>query len=321
MDRKLQDNCPDCESLDRREFVVKSTGAVVAASAGLASVANAAPTRKSAAETAVRRLYATLNDSQRKEAALPLTDARRKTINANWHITKLRYGGLSKDQQAIAKEIIQGITSKDGYQRILKQMDHDAGLNTYSMAFFGDPNEGEFEFAWTGRHLTMRCDGNSKKGVAFGGPIVYGHAAKGNSKKNLFSYQTKEVNKVFAMLDGKQRKKALRNKPPQEAAVRLRKKGRRRPGISVGELSSDQKERFLKSLKSVLQPYRKEDVDEVMEIIKAGGGLDKINLAFYKKGDLSKDKVWDIWRMEGPTMVCHFRGAPHVHAYINIHQR
>ena len=25
-----------------------------------------------------------------------------------------------------------------------------------------------------------------------------------------------------------------------------------------------------------------------------------------------------IWRLEGPTLVWHFRGAPHVHAYVNI---
>jgi hypothetical protein len=41
-------------------------------------------------------------------------------------------------------------------------------------------------------------------------------------------------------------------------------------------------------------------------------------MAFYQEEDLESDKVWDIWRVEGPTLVCHFRGAPHVHAYINV---
>ena len=41
-------------------------------------------------------------------------------------------------------------------------------------------------------------------------------------------------------------------------------------------------------------------------------------MAFYQDGDLQSDKEWDIWRIEGPGMVWHFRGAPHVHAYINI---
>mgnify|MGYP006190435459 CR=1 FL=1 len=38
----------------------------------------------------------------------------------------------------------------------------------------------------------------------------------------------------------------------------------------------------------------------------------------YKTGDLDEDQVWDIWRLESPTLVCHFRGAPHVHTYVNI---
>ena len=58
-----------------------------------------------------------------------------------------------------------------------------------------------------------------------------------------------------------------------------------------------------------------------MEIVKAAGGVDKLHMAFYEQGDLEGDKVWDIWRLEGPSFVWHFRGAPHVHAYINIAQR
>ena len=63
---------------------------------------------------------------------------------------------------------------------------------------------------------------------------------------------------------------------------------------------------------------REEDVEEVFAILKATGGLDQLHLAFYQDGDLESDKVWDVWRVEGPSFVWHFRGAPHVHAYINV---
>ena len=75
-----------------------------------------------------------------------------------------------------------------------------------------------------------------------------------------------------------------------------------------------------KTIQVLLAPYRAEDVDEVMEILKATGGVEKLHMAFYQQGDLQSDKVWDIWRVEGPSFVWHFRGAPHVHAYINIGQ-
>ena len=55
--------------------------------------------------------------------------------------------------------------------------------------------------------------------------------------------------------------------------------------------------------------------------MKAGGGLDALHMAFYEAGDIGKDQEWDIWRLEGPNFVWHFRGAPHVHAYVNISQK
>jgi hypothetical protein len=85
-------------------------------------------------------------------------------------------------------------------------------------------------------------------------------------------------------------------------------------------MSGDQKELVEATIKVLLAPYREEDKTEVMEILNAAGGVDKLHMAFYEQGDLGGDKVWDIWRLEGPSFVWHFRGAPHVHAYINIVQ-
>ena len=90
------------------------------------------------------------------------------------------------------------------------------------------------------------------------------------------------------------------------------------PGIKVSELSKDQQQLVLATIKTVLSPYRKEDIQEAMKVLEAGGGLKTLNMAFYTAADLDNDKVWDVWRLEGPTWVSYFRGAPHVHAYINV---
>jgi hypothetical protein len=201
-------------------------------------------------------------------------------------------------------------------------MDDDSGgFGEYHVAVFGAPGSGQFEWEMTGRHLTIRADGDSVKGTAFGGPIIYGHGA-GDSKKglpgNVFYYQTQKANEVFSALDGKQRKSALLSKAPNEAAVKVQGSSGAFPGLAVGELSADQKGLVESVIKVILAPYREEDVEEAVALLKSGGGLDGLHMAFYESNDVGKDQVWDIWRLEGPTFVWHFRGAPHVHTYVNI---
>lgn len=312
--------------LDRREFLA-ATGAV-AAGAALAGVSRAAPSKTSLAETKVRELYDTLASDQKKVLCFPADHPLGKKASANWNITEPTISKLSVAQQDLVEAVVRGLCSEDGYERFEKQMaDDGGGLGEYHIAIFGEPGGDKFEFVLTGRHATMRADGNTHGGVAFGGPIVYGHAASGFTEKpthpgNVFWYQAKRANEVFAALDPKQREKALVVQAPPEGKIEHRAKGY--DGVAVGELSSDQKDLVKKVMADLLSPYRKEDVDEAMELITANGGLEKIHLAFYqndeagKNADLGSDKVWDIWRLEGPGFVWHFRGAPHVHTWVNI---
>ena len=72
-------------------------------------------------------------------------------------------------------------------------------------------------------------------------------------------------------------------------------------------------------MRTLLSPYRAEDVQEVMDIVESNGGMEKIHLAFF--GDqYSEREPWSHWRLEGPGFVWSFRVQPHVHAYINIAQ-
>jgi hypothetical protein len=316
-------SCPDCDdSLDRRRFLQSVGGVAAACTAAplLTSIASAAPSPKSAAETAVKALYESLSDEQALAVCLPFNHPLQSRINANWHISKVKIGGdfLSNDQRDLVDQILRGITSEDGYERLQKQMTADGGgVGRYSFALFGEPGTGEFQFELTGRHLTLRADGDSVKGAAFGGPLVYGHGVE-DPARNLFYYQTKQVNEVFKALDAKQAKLALVDTSPSEDEVQLQGRGGEFPGVGVSDLSSDQKELVEATLKTLLAPYREEDVDEVMQILKAGGGMDSLHMSYYSDGDLKGDKIWDVWRVEGPSFVWHFRGDPHVHAYINI---
>ena len=72
------------------------------------------------------------------------------------------------------------------------------------------------------------------------------------------------------------------------------------------------------TMQVILAPYRSEDVAEALALLKQGGGFESLHLAFYESDDLGEDQEWEIWRLEGPTFVWHFRGSPHVHTYVNI---
>jgi len=322
MDKHRPSTCTDCNSVSRRNFLQAVSGAALGAVAAPLFVENAwaAPTNQSAAETVAAELYKSLSDEQKKVICFDFDHELRKRISANWHVTKpaIDDAFYSKQQKAMAEEIVRKVMSEDGYQRLLKQTEYDdGGLGAYSMAMFGTPESGKFQWMLTGRHLTLRADGDSVDKTAFGGPLIYGHGEE-DPNQNLYLFQTKQTNEVFKALDAAQAKRALLMNAPGESAVQVQGAAGKFPGIGVGELSTDQQQLVEATLKVLLAPYRQEDADEVMEMVKADGGIGKLHMAFYQSGDLGNDKVWDIWRVEGPSLVWHFRGAPHVHAYINV---
>ena len=71
-------------------------------------------------------------------------------------------------------------------------------------------------------------------------------------------------------------------------------------------------------MRDVLSPYRKEDVEEVMAIVKTNGGMEKIHLAFYPDRSMKDNQPWHFWRLEGPGFVWNYRVLPHVHTFVNI---
>ena len=327
----MKPNPCDCSaaspSVDRRSFVkgMAAAAAIVLPGRVLQAGLYSGPSRTSAAETAVTELHKTLTDEQKKVLCLPFEHEKRQRISANWHVTEPTLGQqnfYTSMQRELTTRIVKGLCSEEGYARLTRQMDEDAGgLHEFSIAFFGDPTDQAqpFEFVLTGRHLTLRADGNTVDRAAFGGPIIYGHdQVDPVASKNIYFYQTQQTDAVFRSLTAEQAMKAVVAQAPAEAAVQLQGAAGKFSGIRVGELNTEQKQQVEQTLKVLLAPYRSEDVSEVMETLKTSGGLDQLHMAFYSQGDLGNDRTWDIWRVEGPSFVWHYRGAPHVHAYINI---
>ena len=325
---------------DRRRFLQASAATVAAGTLPLFAVPKVVAAEKAKAapaETAVKALYDSMTADQRKAVCFawdhqdPNRGLLRTHVSNNWQITKpsIRSEFYTKDQQAMAHDVFRGLVNPEWYDRFVKQLKDDTGGRQWgdsqSLAIFGEPGSDKFEMVLTGRHQTLRADGNTQDHVAFGGPIFYGHAAQGFDEEaahpgNVFWPQAVAANGVYKMLDEKQRTRALVKKSPREGAVGFHGKDGAEsiPGISIADLSGDQKAEMQKVLGLLVEPFRQSDREEALAALKAQGGLDACRLSFFADSDIGDDKVWDNWRLEGPSFVWYFRGDPHVHVWVNV---
>jgi hypothetical protein len=319
-------------ALPRRDFL--QAGALAMAAGCLSGSQLLVAEEKKPPETLVKVLYDSLKPEQRKEVCFAWDYVEkergllRTRLENNWKITKpsIKSSFFTKEQQDVIRQIFLGMTNPAWHERFDIQLKDDVGGfgNSQSIALFGEPGSGKFEFVLASRHMTLRCDGDSAEHVAFGGPILYAHEGedlyeKPTHPRNVFWPQALEANKLFGMFDGKQREAALVVKGmPSEELVGFKGKDGKFQGIPVTELSKDQREHLQGVVKLLLEPFRQSDQDEVVKCLKTQGGLDACHLAFYKEGDLGDDGIYDNWRLEGPSFVWYFRGRPHVHVWVNI---
>lgn len=340
-------SCPECESgpitqplLRRREFIrVLGAGTAAVALGGMTPLQRAFAARaakQAEAEALVFELYQTMDAEQRKKLVRPWDAATNggKGVPARLHVfTNAPVGksviGLEYDkkQVEILDKIFHSICNgEEGYRRMSRsgKFDNSGSFESIGALIYGEPVEGKkFALVFDGHHLTLRCDGRSEPQTAFGGPLYYGHSPNGYATTNVFNFQTKVVNEIFAALDDKQREIAV--KPGKwvdgDASIKLPGKDARTAGLSIHDMTREQKELTEKAMRELVSPYRKEDGDLVMEIIRANGGMEKISLAFYREGTVSEKEPWTFWRLEGPGFVWSFRALPHIHTFVSISSR
>ncbi len=344
MNEPLDPQCPECQdpvgatpALDRRSFIRVAGGVAVAVSAGgmpafvRARRADQAP---KPAEALIQELYATIDETQKKSVLLPYDHGAKAAPTRLGMYNSFQLGSnkvgarigdvYTKPQQELVDKIIRAmVNGDDGYRRISRAgtWDEGKGFAACGATFFGEPGPGK-KYAWlfAGHHMTLRADGDFMDGAAWGGPMYYGHSPNGYVAGNVFNFQTKSVLEVQKALDEKQLAKAIVVGSPGELAgsIKFRKAEEAKPGLSAKEMSKDQLALVEKVMRDLLSPYRKEDTDEVMQIIKFNGGMEKLNLAFYRDKGAADNERWHFWRLEGPGFVWNYRVLPHVHCYVNI---
>ncbi|NRB27089.1 MAG: DUF3500 domain-containing protein, partial [Roseibacillus sp.] len=259
--------------LERRHFLRSSTAAALGILGPTGSLLSAGqPVQKaSPAESLVKVLYESLNEKQRKAMCFawdhvdPKRGLLRNRIENNWRITNpiVASNFYNKDQQVLIRGIFEGMTSPDWHERFDQQLKDDVGGfgKRQSIAIFGEPGSGKFQFVLTSRHMTLRCDGDSAEHVAFGGPILYAHEGerlyeKPDHPKNVFWHQAVEANKLFQTLSRSQRKEALvTHGMPSEELVGFKGKEGQFQGCPVNDFTDDQRSEVQRILKILLEPF------------------------------------------------------------------
>lgn len=284
------------------------------------------------------QLYKSLNDLQRQKVCLPVDHPRRQYVSNWWYIHPENRipNTFNADQQQLIKRIFDAMHSEEHQDAVNQQVlidQYGEAKNAPAIGFFGSPEDKDFEFIFTGHHVTRRCNAHTDKGMGFGGaPIFYGHYPHpvDNMSENFreakdhpgnpYWYQGRNFNRFVQALDGKQQAAGLvADEPRSESPEAVIKKSTEPRGLKCSDLSADQKQLFIETMRGMLAMFRKDDVDATLETIVQGNVVDRLHVSWFAgKYDIGADKVWDTWQIEGPDMVWYFRGEPHIHCYFHL---
>ena len=284
------------------------------------------------------QLYKSMSEAQRQKVCLPLDHPRRQYVSNWWYIQPEHRipGTFNREQQELIQRIFTSLHSVEYQESVNKQVEIDQYgemKNAPAVGFFGTPNDKDFEFIYTGHHVTRRCNAHTDHGMGFGGaPIFYGHYPHSPSDMrenfnetkdhpgNPYWYQGTTFNKFVQSLDGRQQAKGLVSAEPRsESPEKVVKKSEESLGLSCSDLSTDQKELFLLTMKKMMAMFRADDVNATFDSVEKQGIVDRLHVSWYAgQYDIGSDKVWDTWQIEGPDMVWYFRGQPHIHCYFHL---
>ena len=284
------------------------------------------------------QLYKSLSSEQRQKICLPANHERRQFVSNWWYIHPDHRipATFNSDQQALIKQIFDSMHSAEHQAAVNEQVlldQYGEEKNAPAAGFFGTPEDKDFEFIFTGHHVTRRCNAHTDQGMGFGGnPIFYGHYPhpETDSRNNFneakehpgnpYWYQGRLFNQFVQSLDGKQQSAGLVSQEPRgEGANVVIQKQPVRTGLACDQLSQDQKKLLLETMRGMLAMFRTDDVQATVAAIEKRNIIDRLHISWFAgKYDIGSDKVWDTWQIEGPDMVWYFRGYPHIHCYFHL---
>lgn len=283
-----------------------------------------APSRKrEPVDALARRLYASLDDTQRAETCVGYDHPLRQYHNRGvWGGGRAVFSGFSREQRQVVTDLFYSGLSEEGRRRVPHEyFTRFTGVNSMRLLISGDPTSGPYQVILTGAHLNLRAGGRSREGAAFGGPQVYGDQ-RGNEVAglpgNLYRDQFLLGQRLLRSLDEGRRKQAKLEAAPVQTMIELHGRRGSLAGLPAAELLPEGKALLRELVESMLSIYPPADVAYARECLAANGGTGALFLSDYAHGEDGEIPEGQVFRLEGPAAVFYFRGYPHVHAFVNV---
>ena len=270
-----------------------------------------------------RQLYATLDAEQRADTCVPYDHPLRQYHNRGvWGGGREVLFGFSRRQRSILTDLMHAGLSAEGRTRVPDQdLTGWTGVNSMRVLICGDPAARPYQIVMTGVHLNLRLGGASREGAAFGGPQVYGDQ-RGNERpglpNNVYREQFVLARRLFEGMDAATRTRAMLERAPVQTGIELQGPRGLFPGVPIRDLDTGHQALARTLVERIVATYAADDVAYALKCIDANGGVDRMSISYYARGEDGAIPDAHVFRLEGPGAVLYFRGYPHVHAFINI---
>jgi hypothetical protein len=293
-------------------------------------------------------------EAKDKDKALLEFDSKKKPNWSNLPVTfvprnGVRLGDLSKEQRALAMDVVAAVLSKDGYQKVVDIMDGDQkladapgrggrggagggpgrgpggggpmfGVDNYYLAIFGKPSEDKpWMVQFGGHHLGVNVTVIGKNFV-----LTPTHTG---AQPALYKRQNKDVRplgaendmafKLVNALDEKQQKQAIIGSRPQgELLLGPGRDGKKidPEGIKGLDLNADQKATLVELIGAWVNIVESDAATRRMAEIK-----EKIDDTYFAWKGPTKPGSAVYFRIQGPTIVIEYApqgSTDHIHTVV-----
>jgi hypothetical protein len=271
-------------------------------------------------------VFEAVPQNARASTCLPFDHPLRQYYNRGLPLGGLKVSAASLGWGArrALTDLVAASLSAAGQARVPRQ---DAmsltGVNFKRLLFFGDPRSGPYQAVLSGVHLNLRLGGSVPERVAFGGPQIYGDQRGDGAvglPGNTYRYQMANAHRLWEALTPAERTAARQERAPAQTNIGLQGAAGRFDGLAVAQLALPKRRLVHAMVAGMLDTYA--DSAHAWDCLARNGGVEALHFADYDidfdGGRRAGAAPSQIFRLEGAAAVLHFRGEPHVHAFIHV---